>query len=280
MKVFESIKKMTLKPEPYAQGTIRLWEDPHIAKGMLESHLEADADGASRPHAFIDASVKWMAQMFPKESHPKVMDFGCGPGLYTLRLAKMGYSVSGIDVSKNSIAYAQNEAQKEGLSIHYQVGNYLTFCELEAFDLALLIYCDYGVLSDQDRLKLLKNIHKGLRPGGKLIFDVFTPEKYKDTKRSNEWSLYEAGDFFKPTPHLLLTAHWVYEDHLHLDQYLLLSPSDHVDVIRVWDKCFTEKSLTQEVLRAGFKPISVHADVAGGRKHEDSKTLCMVLEKI
>ena len=46
------------------------------------------------------------------------------------------------------------------------------------FDLITLIYCDFGVLSDENRKRLIQKIHKALRRKGRLIFVVFTPKFY------------------------------------------------------------------------------------------------------
>ena len=45
------------RPELYQACTSRFWDDEHISKGMLESHLDPEQDGATRPHKFVDKSV-------------------------------------------------------------------------------------------------------------------------------------------------------------------------------------------------------------------------------
>ncbi|HOJ15222.1 MAG TPA: class I SAM-dependent methyltransferase, partial [Deltaproteobacteria bacterium] len=37
----------------------------------------------------------------------RILDLGCGPGLYTKRLSDAGYDVTGMDYSRRSIAYAK-----------------------------------------------------------------------------------------------------------------------------------------------------------------------------
>ena len=95
------------KPEVYAQSSCKFWEDEHISKGMLEAHLNPDLEAASRKHEFIDQSVKWIHSLASQKTHPKLLDLGCGPGLYTDRLNQLGYEVTGIDISKRSIEYAR-----------------------------------------------------------------------------------------------------------------------------------------------------------------------------
>ena len=49
----------------------------------------------------------------------KILDLGCGPGLYASRLARLGHRVTGIDFSPASIRYARQQAEKAGLSCTY-----------------------------------------------------------------------------------------------------------------------------------------------------------------
>lgn len=51
----------------------------------------------------------------------KVLDVGCGGGILSESMAKLGAHVTGIDLSENVIAIAKQHAQQEKLSIHYQM---------------------------------------------------------------------------------------------------------------------------------------------------------------
>lgn len=279
MALVNELIKAGKRPGLYEKGNVKLWEDPHISKGMLEAHLSPDDDAATRKHTFIDASVEWIVTIAPPEHFPKLIDFGCGPGMYTSRLAKKGYEVTGVDISENSIRYAKEKALETGNKIDYRVLNYLTFNETEVYDVAILIYCDYGALSDAERCQILDNAYRALKPGGKLIFDVFTPMQYTESHEERSFSIYEKGGFYKAEPHICLYSHLKYGENVWLDQYLLLDEHDQLDVIQVWDTFFTLASLTDEAEAAGFKVAAHFGDVAGKPYSEDSETLCVVLEK-
>lgn len=55
----------------------------------------------------------------------RVLDCACGIGTQTLGLAKMGFHVSGVDISPNAIKRAQQEAVRRNLNIQFLVGNIL-----------------------------------------------------------------------------------------------------------------------------------------------------------
>jgi 2-polyprenyl-3-methyl-5-hydroxy-6-metoxy-1,4-benzoquinol methylase len=114
---------------------------------MLSFHLNEEIDVSSRNAAFTDRSVEWIASYFNVGSWTKIADFGCGPGLYSTRLAQKQADVTGIDFSKRSIQHAQEVADREGLSIYYVNQNYLEFETDDRFHLILMIMCDFCALS-------------------------------------------------------------------------------------------------------------------------------------
>ncbi|OMF85011.1 hypothetical protein BK147_32520 [Paenibacillus sp. FSL R7-0337] len=91
------------QPVLWQRSVEPLWNDGHISKQMLEAHLNPDWEAASRRHSDIDCSVKWLSRLIPPGS--RILDLGCGPGLYTKRLFEQGYNVTGLDFSRRSIAY-------------------------------------------------------------------------------------------------------------------------------------------------------------------------------
>jgi 2-polyprenyl-3-methyl-5-hydroxy-6-metoxy-1,4-benzoquinol methylase len=92
---------------------------------MLNYHLNESIDVSSRNKNFIEESVEWIVSRFNVDKNTDIADFGCGPGLYTTRLAEKGARVTGIDFSNNSIAYAKQVAAEKALKIEYVLTNYL-----------------------------------------------------------------------------------------------------------------------------------------------------------
>jgi len=101
-----------------------LWANEHTSKQMLEYHLNEAIDVSSRNKNFIERFTEWIVSHFGVNEKTVVADFGCGPGLYTTRLAEQGATVTGIDFSDNSIKYAKQVAEQKGLKINYVHINY------------------------------------------------------------------------------------------------------------------------------------------------------------
>ena len=99
--MFEKLEEINSRPDPFEFYTASdLWTDEHTSEQMLKYHLNDDVDLSSRNSAFIDRSVEWIASAFKIAAGTKIADFGCGPGLYTTRLAQKQADVTGIDFSK------------------------------------------------------------------------------------------------------------------------------------------------------------------------------------
>lgn len=53
----------------------------YIAKNMLAAHLDLNNDAASRNLKTIKKTIRWIETKIPKKG--RVLDLGCGPGLYS-----------------------------------------------------------------------------------------------------------------------------------------------------------------------------------------------------
>lgn len=174
----ELLEKLMIRPKLYEQSEANIWSDPHISKGMLKAHLNEDLESATRKLDFVRKSATWISQKLPPHQYHNLVDLGCGPGIYTELFYQQGYQVTGIDLSKRSIEYAKNTAVKKDLIINYLHGDYTVYPFSNHYDLATLIYCDFGVFPTAVRRQLLTKIYNLLSDNGALLFDVFTPLKY------------------------------------------------------------------------------------------------------
>lgn len=261
------------KPALWQRSAELFWDDEHISKGMLEAHLNPDWDAASRKHSYITRSVKWLSSIIPPDG--KILDLGCGPGLYTKRLSDMGYIVTGMDFSRRSIAYAkEHDPQTE-----YIYKNYLELDYTDMFDAVTMIYCDYAALTPDERRTLIQKVYKALKPGGLFILDAFSEKKLSTRVNKTSWMLCNNGGFWSAEPHICLEATYLYENNMvAVDQHIVVSNSGVKEYL-IWDTAYTIQSLTDEVSPFGFNVKSVFDDVCGSPYTGAADTLCSVLER-
>lgn len=274
----EELLRFLRRPTIYEPSSSRFWDDEHISKGMLEAHLNPDWDAATRNHGFVAKSADWIAQMMPPASYPRLLDLGCGPGLYAERFHLKGYQVTGLDFSRRSIDYAREQAGRKDHAIDYRYGNYLDLAFEEAFDVVTLIYCDLGVLSTADRGILLRKVQRALRPGGRFLLDVFMPKRYEGREESTGWSL-EEGGFWNAKPHLCLEAFYRYEEERTMLSQTIVVTKEGTSCYNIWEHLFTGEEMEQGLLSAGFRDVVFYGDVAGAEYDPEGNLLCAVATK-
>jgi len=91
--------------------------------------------------SFIVDTLKSHFNLKQKSSIPlknlKILDLGCGGGLLSEPMARLGAEVTGLDASKNNIKIAKLHASKSKLKIHYLHGSIEKIKFQDTFDVIL-----------------------------------------------------------------------------------------------------------------------------------------------
>jgi len=140
------------------------WWDPNGASAMLHKlnpvRLKYIRDQVDQHWQCDECSLKPLAER-------SALDVGCGAGLLTEPLARLGASVTGLDASAELIAAARNHATAQGLAIDYRSGE---LSELEGqFD---LITCMEVIEHVADPAAFVKTLAKLLASEGLLILST------------------------------------------------------------------------------------------------------------
>lgn len=264
MNRFQALNEINRVPEPYeALTTELLWTDEYVSARMLEFHLDGSVDLSSRKTDFIDRSAAWLAERFDLGPGRKICDFGCGPGLYTSRLARLGAKVTGVDFSPRSIDHARRTAREEGLEIDYHLRNYLEFDAPGRFDLITMIFCDFCALSPEQRRQLTALWSRLLAPGGAVVLDVHSLNQFDLFQESATYQYHPADGFWAAGPYYEFLNAIKYEElGLALFKYTIVE-AERERVVYNWLQCFNPQSLDRELNPAGLKVCELYDNVAG-----------------
>ena len=180
------------------------WDDPEFSARMLAEHLSQQHDMASRRAERIAAHVAWLHAHVLGGRPGRILDLGCGPGLYTARLAALGHRCSGIDFAPAAIAYAREVAAREGLACDYRQED-VRAAELgQGFDLILLLFGEFNAFHPDEARALLGRARAALQPGGRLVVEAHTLGAVEAMGRQpRDWRAQERG-LFSARPHLRL----------------------------------------------------------------------------
>jgi 2-polyprenyl-3-methyl-5-hydroxy-6-metoxy-1,4-benzoquinol methylase len=111
---------------------------------------------------------RFLAEIVQGRTPGRALDIGMGQGRNSLFLARLGWNVTGVDISDKGIEAARQEAQKANLNVNCLVADFTTFDLGNAqWDLILGIYMGGLILTHA------KRVADALRPGGLLVVENF-----------------------------------------------------------------------------------------------------------
>ena len=122
----------------------------------------------------------------------KILDLACGKGRHSIYLNKLGYNVTGADLSENSIAEASKYSNEK---LHFTVHDMREPFD-EKFDAIVNIFTSFGYFeSDDDNLITLKAIHESLSEFGFAVIDFMNVYKVINDLVPHEVKTVEGIDF-------------------------------------------------------------------------------------
>lgn len=114
----------------------------------------------------------WLAvvnELYPRD----VVDLGCGTGLLTVSIGQQGYTTVGIDPDEAMLAVARNRAGHQYVT---WVRGYAADMATASADLVLMTsHVSQVFVADEDWSAVLAEIHRGLRVGCHVVFDMRNP---------------------------------------------------------------------------------------------------------
>lgn len=183
------------------QGDI--WWDENRPMHLLKSSVNPVRVGYFR---------RLLDETFKLEHHgTQALDVGCGGGILAEEFAAMGFRVTGIDPSEQSLATARQHARSMGLAIDYQrgTGESIPFAD-GTFP---IVYCCDVLEHVRDVPKVIREIYRVTKPGGVFFFDTLnrtfvsklvaikTLQEWKSTAfmppRLHEWRMFIRPDELK-----------------------------------------------------------------------------------
>ena len=223
---------------------------------------------------YIDNIIKEHSNGLPET----LLDIGCGTGEHDALLSKLGYEVTGIDLSEDMIKIAKSNYQ--GIDFYS-----MNSCEMnldKQFDIVTSLFHVISYLNSNEQLSLtFSNIEKHLNPSGLFVFDCWygpcvlneKPELRVKKVENNEVEIIRIAN-----PELLVNKNIVnvnYEFHVFdkvkKDKYTF----HETHSMRYFFKPEIEKLAVEN----GFSLLSGEEWVSGDSLSENSWGACFILRK-
>ncbi len=101
----------------------------------------------------------------------RVLDVPCGPGRFTLELARRGYRMTGVDISPDSLKYARAGAAAEGLAVDWRLSDMRDLPWQGEFDAAFCAGNSFGYFDDAGNAEYLAAAARVLKPGARFLLE-------------------------------------------------------------------------------------------------------------
>jgi SAM-dependent methyltransferase len=202
-----------------------------------------------------------------------VLDLGCGPGRHCLAFAKMGYQVTGIDLSKFLLDKAKDKAKQNNLNIQFQQADFLNHQSEKRHDLIINMFNSFGYFDTPEKnQQVLTNAFNNLNSTGTLLIDTVGKETLARSIEPVHLSEYDNGDIRIERP-LLIENMQVFSN-----EWILVS-GDNVFKRSYQHYVYTPVELTTMCKQAGFNSVSVYGSLAGDEYDLESERLVIVAGK-
>ena len=240
------------------QGRSKIpWDDPAFSERMLREHLNQAHDRASRRETVVDVHVDWIFDDLLGGQPADVLDLGCGPGLYTERLAERGCVCLGVDISPASISHAERIAAERALvGCSYRLGDVRTVDLGFDHDLAMMVFGELNTFSRSDATDLLRRVGRSLRPGGVLVLEVHTYDFVAAEGASPAGWYTSRRGVYSDRPHLVVHEQaWDATSEVAWMRSVVLDDTGRIDEYAEALTAYTEQQYRQLLVDAGYADI-------------------------
>ena len=133
----------------------------------------------------------YVLQLLDLHVGSSLAELGCGSGWMTRLAARHGVQAEGYDISPEMIEIARAEAEREGLDVHFEAGDYEALDLGHRFDACLI----YDALHHSERPELvLACARRALKPGGRILLaEPNWKQRYQGRAASGAYGTTELG---------------------------------------------------------------------------------------
>ena len=126
-----------------------------------------------------------------------ILDLACGTGPVAIELSKRGHNVTGVDCTPVAIEIANILSQKMNVQPNWLLGDMREINWPNNMDYVLLWDVIFGVLeTDEEHYKVMSNISKTLKSGGRLLLEVYNRDFAKNYGVQDTFYYNENSDCF------------------------------------------------------------------------------------
>lgn len=186
-----------------------------------------------------------------------ILDLCCGPGRHAVPLAKMGYKVTGVDLTKFLLDKAKKRAQEQNVEIEWVQKDMREFRREGAFDLIINMFTSFGYFDDRrDDIKVLENMHFNLKKGGAVIIQMLGKEWTAKNLQPTTSEQYPDGT-------ILVERHEIFDDWSSIRNEWIIIKDGKAKSFKFHHRFYSGQELKDRLYHAGFTKVKLFGNLDG-----------------
>jgi 2-polyprenyl-3-methyl-5-hydroxy-6-metoxy-1,4-benzoquinol methylase len=149
------------------------------------------------PPERTEQQTAFIVEALALEPEARVLDLACGHGRITIELARRGYSVTGLDLSRRSLEIARDTAEREGLEVEFIQSDMREIPFEAEFDAVISIFTAFGYFEqDEENQRVLDAVASALKPGAAFLIDFINAPALFRRYQERRWEPLEDGTLY------------------------------------------------------------------------------------
>jgi len=237
------------------------WDDPDFSRRMLAEHLSQDHNMASRRIEWIDKQVAWIHDDMLGAKPARILDLGCGPGLYSHRLAALGHNCFGIDFGPASVEYARQHNPAEA-RCQFVLADIREADFGGPYDLGMILFGELNTFSPAEAAAILGKARAAIAPGGRLIAEIQAAEAVERVGLAEPSESTADSGLFSDGPHRCRTENrWLADERVAVQTFRVTeTDTGQTRQYRSTSRAWADADLTDLLTTAGFTPPILQPD--------------------
>ncbi len=235
-------------------------------------YLQEYADDISRKNT--ELQIKFLRHYGGVIPGHHILDVACGHGRHSIKLAKLGCTVTGVDINGMFLEMADSVARRSRLKIRWLNQGMSTLKFSAEFDVAISMFTSIGYAEDEavDQ-QTLRCVHKALKRGGKMVIDIINREWLIRNFCHRDWIEYSNGS------RLIVERTFDFSSSRNHERRVSIEANGETSEVQSSQRIYSLHELLTMCQRVGFKVVGSYGDFSGGRLSLDTKRCILIAQK-